>query len=73
MELNKRIAPMRGAQKWKTLFALVLVALIAVVVLPGCREKGPAEKAGEKIDKAVDDVKDGAKDAADKVEDKVTK
>jgi hypothetical protein len=64
---------MRGAQKWKTLFALAAVALSGLVVLPGCREKGPAEKAGEKIDKAVDDVKDGAKDAADKVEDKVTK
>ena len=72
MEL-KRIAPMRGAQKWKTSFVLVLVALTGVIVLPGCREKGPAEKAGEKIDKAVDDVKDATKDAADKVEDKVKK
>jgi hypothetical protein len=72
MEL-KRIAPMRGVQKWKTSFVLGIVALTGILVLPGCREKGPAEKAGEKIDRAVDDVKDGAKDAADKVEDKVTK
>jgi len=72
MEL-KRIAPMRGAQKWKTSFVLVSIALMGLVVLPGCREKGPAEKAGEKIDKTVDDVKDATKDAADKVEDKVTK
>jgi hypothetical protein len=72
MEL-KRITPMRRVQKWKMSFVLVIVALTGLVVMPGCREKGPAEKAGEKIDKAVDDVKDGAKDAADKAEDKVKK
>ena len=72
MEL-KRIVPIRVVRKWKTSFVLVFVALAGVIVFPGCREKGPAEKAGEKVDKAVDDVKDATKDAADKVEDKVKK
>lgn len=57
----------------KKSLALVIMAVIVVVALPACREKGPAEKAGEKIDKAVDDVKDKTKEAADKVEDKVKK
>jgi len=51
--------------------ALVLLMAASLIALPACREKGPAEKAGEKIDKAVDDVKDKTKEAADKVEDKV--
>ena len=46
---------------------LLLLAVMSLTTLPACREKGPAEKAGEKIDKAVDDVKDKAKEAADKV------
>lgn len=49
---------------------LVFVALAGVLVLPACREKGPAEKLGENIDKAVDNVKDKTKEAADKIEDK---
>lgn len=57
----------------KKSLALVIMAVIVVVALPACREKGSAEKAGEKIDKAVDDVKDKTKEAADKVEDKVKK
>jgi len=55
----------------KAKIALVLLAMMSLITLPACREKGPAEKAGEKIDKAVDDVKDKTKEAADKVEDKV--
>jgi hypothetical protein len=50
---------------------VVLLLATSLICLPACREKGPAEKAGEKIDKAVDDVKDKTKEAADKVEDKV--
>jgi hypothetical protein len=38
------------------LLSLCLLPLLAFVV--SCREKGPAEKAGESIDKAVKDVKD---------------
>jgi hypothetical protein len=39
-----------------------ILAIAAVVPFLGfvssCKEKGPAEKAGESIDKAVDEVKD---------------
>ena len=38
------------------LASLCLVPLVSTVV--SCREKGPAERAGENIDKAVDNVKD---------------
>jgi predicted small lipoprotein YifL len=55
----------------KTKIGLVFVMVMSLIALPACREKGPAEKAGEKIDKAVDDVKDKTKEAADKIEDKV--
>lgn len=48
--------------------ALILAFLL---VLSGCEEKGPAEKAGEEIDDAVEDVGDKAEDVMDKAEDKV--
>lgn len=54
----------------KQKYMWIVVALAGLVVLPACREKGPAEKLGENIDKAVDDVKDKTKEAADKIEDK---
>ncbi len=38
------------------LLSLCLFPLVGSVV--SCREKGPAEKAGEKVDSAVDKVKD---------------
>jgi len=54
----------------KQKYMWIVVALAGLVVLPACREKGPAEKLGENIDKAVDDVKDKTKEVVDKVEDK---
>lgn len=42
--------------KTTLLLSLCLFPLFASVV--SCREKGPAEKAGESIDKAVEKVKD---------------
>lgn len=39
--------------------ALIPVCLFPLVAcLASCREKGPAEKAGESMDKAIDNVKD---------------
>jgi len=38
------------------LLSLCLFPLVASVI--SCREKGPAEKAGENVDKAVEKVKD---------------
>ena len=42
--------------KTTLLLSLCLFPLVASFV--SCREKGPAEKAGESVDKAVDKVKD---------------
>ena len=44
--------------------ALTVVALAIAVTagMPGCREKGPAEKAGEQVDKAADKLKDAIDD-----------
>lgn len=41
---------------------IVLVLLISVISFIGCKEKGPAEKAGEKLDKAMQDVSKKADD-----------
>lgn len=42
--------------KLPLLISLFVFPLIASVV--SCKEKGPAEKAGESLDKAVENVKD---------------
>ena len=42
--------------KTTLLLSLCLFPLVASVVC--CREKGPAEKAGESVDKSVEKVKD---------------
>jgi hypothetical protein len=42
--------------KTTTLIALCLFPVVASVV--SCKEKGPAEKAGESIDNAAENVKD---------------
>lgn len=41
---------------------LVLAMSIFVLGISGCKEKGPAEKAGEKIDESMDKAADTAKD-----------
>ncbi len=65
----------------KTIIILIAAAFALPVLVTSCKEKGPAEKAGEKIDDALDqrpgekvkdaaeDVKDAAKDAAEDVKD----
>lgn len=37
---------------------LPMLLAVPLVVLAGCSDPGPAEKAGESIDKAVEDVRD---------------
>lgn len=59
---------------WKMTRSILLVILLAigsvgVVSLTGCKEKGPAEEAGEAIDDAAKDAADKAEDAADDVKD----
>jgi len=55
--------------KSKILIGTLLVAFMLVVT--GCEEKGPAEKAGEKIDNVTSDIKDSTKDALDKADDAI--
>ena len=42
---------------------------LGVVLLAGCEQKGPAEKAGQKIDKAVEDTGKEIQKAGEKVKD----
>lgn len=55
------------------------LAIIAIIPFLGfvtsCREKGPAEKAGESVDKAIENVKDAVdpRSPAEKVGDKIDK
>ena len=48
--------------------SLPLLALLAVLAV-GCKEQGPAERAGEQIDEATEELRDGAKDVGNKIED----
>ena len=59
----------------KTILLLSIALLPAVTVVSSCREKGPAEKAGENVDKAVEDIKDAVnpKGPAEKAGEKVDK
>ena len=41
---------------------VLALALVVTVGMPGCREKGPAEKAGEQVDRAADKLKDAIDD-----------
>ncbi len=59
--------------KWMRGMAAVGITLAVVMGTAGCKEKGPAEKLGEKIDNAADNAGDAIEDAADKVEDAVDK
>jgi TATA-box binding protein (TBP) (component of TFIID and TFIIIB) len=43
---------------------VVLLFAVGLVLLAGCEQKGPAEKAGQKIDKAVEDIGKKVKDAS---------
>ena len=48
---------------------LVMVALgMALSMLGGCEQPGPAQKAGEKVDKAVDQTGKAMQKAGEKVE-----
>lgn len=49
----------------------ILVAVgLALGLLVGCEQKGPAEKAGEKVDKAVEQAGKAMEKAGDKIEEK---
>lgn len=45
-----------------------LMVLLAVL-LAGCDNKGPAEKAGERIDEVTEDIREGGEDLGNEIED----
>ena len=57
------------AKKLLTLFAILALSLNCAIFTTGCKEKGPAEEAGEDIDEALEDAADEMDDAADKAAD----
>lgn len=55
----------------KSLLLILPFALFSIAALPSCKEKGPAEKIGEKIDDATDSrpaegIRDAIEDATKK-------
>jgi hypothetical protein len=59
----------------KTTFLLSLCLFPLIASLVSCKEKGPAEKAGENVDKAVEKAKDAVdpKGPVEKAGEKVDK
>jgi outer membrane murein-binding lipoprotein Lpp len=55
----------------KTTLKLITITAVALtnLVITGCQEKTPAEKAADSVKDAADKVGDAAKDAANKAED----
>lgn len=52
----------------KSLLLILPFALFSIAALPSCKEKGPAEKIGEKIDDATDSrPAEGIRDAVEDV------
>ncbi|CAN5253307.1 hypothetical protein BH09SUM1_BH09SUM1_18400 [soil metagenome] len=50
-------------------FLMLTLCAGAPLAVTACREKGPAEKAGEKVDDAVGSTKDAAHDAKNDMKD----
>lgn len=46
----------------------ILGAALGGLALTGCREEGPAERAGKAIDQAAEDAGDAAEEAGDAIE-----
>ena len=59
----------------KSICSFVLLLLPLAAFNTSCREKGPAEKAGEHLDKAAEEIKDAVnpKGPAEKAGEKVDK
>lgn len=56
-------APMKNMKS----LLIILFGLTLLTLPAGCKEQGPAEKAGEKIDTMVEKTQDSMKDAGDKI------
>lgn len=58
---SNRIQSITNATHTKSMKLKLLIPVLllpALATLPSCKEKGPAEKVGEKVDKAAEKVKD---------------
>jgi hypothetical protein len=51
----------------RTLFIPMMVVL--AVMLAGCDNEGPAERAGERIDEVAEDIRDNGEDLGNEIED----
>jgi len=59
--------------KWMRILAAMTMIVAVTLGTPGCKEKGPGEKAGEALDKAADDAGDAIEDIGDDLKKSVDK
>jgi len=52
---------------------IMSIFIVFTLVVTGCDNEGPAEKAGEKIDETVEEVGDTVEDAGDEIQDATQK
>jgi hypothetical protein len=57
--------------KWMRILAAMAMMVAVTLGTAGCKEKGPAEKAGEALDEAAEDAGDKLEDIGDNIEDAV--
>lgn len=55
----------------KTYMNVGLALMATLLLLSGCEQEGPAERAGEKLDAAVQDSESAVKDAVEEAGDKL--
>ncbi len=57
---------------WRRIANVLVVLMLAIgamAVVPGCKKEGPAEKVGEKADKAAEEAGEAVEDAGEAVQD----
>lgn len=57
---------------WRRIMNLLVVLALAfgtLTVLPGCRDEGPGEKAGERLDEAAEEAGEAVEEAGEAVQD----
>lgn len=57
--------------KMYKLMTLGLCACLTIPALIGCKEEGPAEKAGKQMDQAVEEAAETMEEAGEKVKEKM--
>ncbi len=57
---------------WRKITNLLIVLMLAiggVAIVSGCREKGPAERAGEEVDEAAEEAGEAVEEAGEAAQD----